>query len=85
MLKIFVFVVGAAIVAISLPQVLAHHARAELMQLAWCSSSGQGAPANSLFQMHCIACPTFLIGAAAMVLAPMTELFQRFRFMRTQS
>ncbi|WP_300395423.1 hypothetical protein [Henriciella sp.] len=66
--KLF-FVLGFAIAAFALPQVLEHHARAELMQLAWCSSSGNAAPQSGLFAFHCIACPILVAGVSAMLIS----------------
>lgn len=70
MIRLGVFFLGLGIALLAWPQVQLHHARAELMQLAWCSSGGSAAPGTSFFAMHCVWCPAFLAGVAAMVAAP---------------
>ena len=64
------FMLGLIAAAIALPQVLSHHARAELMQLAWCGPAGSAAPgASPLFGMHCAACPLLVSALAVMLLS----------------
>ena len=68
--RLIPFVLGLAVAAAALPQVLAHHARAELMQLAWCGPAGSSAPGTSaLFGMHCAACPLLVAALAVMLLS----------------
>lgn len=82
MMRIVVFITGLAIAALSLPMVLEHHARAEIMQLAWCSSSGQSAPGTNLLAMHCAACPTFVAGVFAMAASPFLNILRRARLLQ---
>ena len=69
MYRLFIFLTGLAVSAAALPQVLSHHARAELMQLAWCSSTGNSAPDAGFFGMHCAACPVLFAGILAMLVS----------------
>ena len=69
MYKIAFFLAGLVTTVVSTPQVLAHHARAEIMQLAWCSSAGNAVPDAGIFAMHCAACPALLAGITAMTLS----------------
>lgn len=68
--RVIIFTVGLAIAMIAWPQVQSHHLRSELLQLAWCSSSGQAPGTQSLFGMHCVWCPIFVSGIAVMVVGP---------------
>ncbi|WP_084421345.1 hypothetical protein [Henriciella litoralis] len=69
MYRVIIFLVGLAVTALALPIVLTHHERAELMALAWCSSSGSGAPQTGLFGAHCAACPALILGLGTMLAA----------------
>ena len=67
--RFFLFIIGLAAAAFALPKVLAHHTRVEIMQLAWCSSTGSPAPDSGLLAMHCAICPALLAGVALMLVS----------------
>ena len=70
--RMIFFLPGFATASLTLPRLLDHHTRAEVMNMAWCSSSGSAGPDAALFAMHCAACPLFVAGiilmAASLVL-----------------
>tara|TARA_Y100001947_G_scaffold143669_1_gene136902 strand:- start:93 stop:356 length:264 start_codon:yes stop_codon:yes gene_type:complete len=71
--RVIIFTVGLAIAMIAWPQVQSHHLRNELLQLAWCSSSGQAPGTQSFFGMHCVWCPVFVTGIAVMIVSPFLQ------------
>jgi hypothetical protein len=75
MTRTFLFLSGFAIAWFALPAALDHHARAEFMQLAWCTTSGEAFSGSVL---HCPACPALLLGAAMMLLGVFLPWFARF-------
>ncbi|WP_143435319.1 hypothetical protein [Henriciella aquimarina] len=83
MLRLTVFLAGFILAAAALPTVLEHHARAEIMQLAWCSSSGGAGPAGTgFFGMHCMACPVLLGSIGLMIVSPFIHSIRRFALLR---
>ena len=71
MYRLIIFTAGLTLAAIAWPEVQSHHLRSELMQLAWCSSSGLAPVQANIFGMHCIWCPVLLTGVATMVISPL--------------
>ena len=70
MIRLAAFFLGLALVLAAWPQVQLHHVKAEMMQLAWCSSGGSAAASTSFFTLHCIWCPALMAGLASMIAAP---------------
>ena len=70
MLRTALFLTGLAIILLSLPQVLEHHARATFLNSAWCSSSGAVRGSGSIFTIHCAACPALFAGMLAVLVSP---------------
>ena len=70
MLRTALFLTGLAVILLALPQVLEHHMRAQLLNAAWCSSSGIARGSASIFTFHCAACPALLAGLLAIVASP---------------
>ena len=68
--RVIIFTVGLAIAMIAWPQVQSHHLRNEILQLAWCSSSGAVANNSSFLGMHCVWCPMFVSGIVVMTVSP---------------
>lgn len=76
MIRLAAFFLGLGLALAAWPQVQLHHVRAELMQLAWCSSGSSAAPGSALFSVHCIWCPALLAGVASMVASPFIGRFR---------
>ena len=70
MYRLIIFSAGFALAALALPEVQSHHLRSELLQLAWCSSSGLSPSQPTILGMHCVWCPALLTGVAAMIVSP---------------
>lgn len=79
MYRLAVFMTGLAVAALALPTVLDHHARAELLQSAWCLSGGRDAPGVALLDWHCPACPALVAGLALMALSPFMNHLPKLR------